>query len=160
LCVPARGAGRVSVGHMPMPDLYEPGEGCWEVRPAGQVVPMVACIANGGRDFPAGLASDLAVRPDTLWSDWLTRELYEFLPSLGVTTIVTAFSRYVADPNRDPAGDQHGSFWSSVVAAQTPEGQPVYHRPLSAAEISDRIRLAHRPFHRALDAERPVANAP
>ena len=135
-----------------MPDPCEPGESCWEVRPAGQAVPVVACIPHGGRNFPADLASDLAVSPDTLWSDWLTRELYEFLPSLGVTTIVTAFSRYVADPNRDPAGDQHGSFWSSVVPAQTPEGEPVYHRPLSAAEISYRIRLAHQPFHHALDA--------
>jgi N-formylglutamate deformylase len=85
-------------------------------------------------------------------SDWLTRELNEFLPSLGVTTIVTAFSRYVADPNRDPAGDQHGSFWSSVVPAQTPDGERVYRRPLSAADVSHRIRLAHQPFHHALDA--------
>jgi N-formylglutamate deformylase len=85
-------------------------------------------------------------------SDWLTRELNEFLPSLGVTTIVTAFSRYVADPNRDPAGDQHGSFWSSVVPAQTPDADRVYRRPLSAADVSHRIRLAHQPFHHALDA--------
>jgi N-formylglutamate deformylase len=133
-------------------DPREPGECYWEVRPAGQAVPVVASIPHGGRNFPAELASDMAVRPDTLWSDWLTRELYEFLPGLGVTTIVTAFSRYVADPNRDPAGDQHGSFWSSVVPAQTPEGERVYHRPLSAAEIRHRIRLAHQPFHDALDA--------
>jgi len=147
-----RDPGGLSIGGVTMPDLRKPGGGCWEERPVGREVPVVACIPHGGRNFPADLASDLAVPPDMLWSDWLTRELYEFLPSLGVTTIVTAFSRYVADPNRDPAGDQHGSFWSSVVPAQTPEGGPVYHRPLSAAEISHRIRLAHRPFHRALDA--------
>jgi N-formylglutamate deformylase len=151
-CVPNVSSGGPSISDMTVPDDGKPAGACWQVRLAGQAVPLVACIPHGGRHFPAELASDLAVPPDRLWSDWLTRELYEFLPSLGVTTIVTAFSRYVADPNRDPAGEQHGSFWSSVVPAQTPDGERVYHRPLSAAEISHRIRLAHEPFHRTLDA--------
>jgi N-formylglutamate deformylase len=87
-----------------------------------------------------------------LWSDWLTRELYAFLPELGITTVVTSFSRFVADVNRDPAGEQHGGFWTSVVAATMPRGRQIYQRPLTAAEISSRIRLAHEPFHRALDS--------
>jgi N-formylglutamate deformylase len=52
--------------------------------------------------------------------------------------------------NRDPSAG-HGGFWSSVVAARMPAGQPVYQRPLTTAEISHRVRLAHRPFHEALD---------
>jgi len=97
------------------------------------------------------LRSELAVDPATLWADWLTRELYGFLPGLGITTITTTFSRFVADVNRDPTGEQHGSFWSSVVAAQTAGGRPVYRRALTQAEISHRIRLVHEPFHRSLD---------
>jgi N-formylglutamate amidohydrolase len=97
------------------------------------------------------LTADLAVSPDILWSDWLTRELYAFLPDLGITTVITSFSRFVADVNRDPEGEQHGAFWSSVVVAQLPDGQPVYRRALSPAEIRHRIRIAHEPFHEALD---------
>ena len=73
------------------------------LEPAGLPAPVVACLPHGGRDYPAELAGDLAVRPDVLWSDWLTTELYAFLPELGVTTITTTFSRFVADVNRDPA---------------------------------------------------------
>jgi len=123
----------------------------WVLEPTGAVVPVIACLPHGGRDFPADLTSDLALDPGALWSDWLTRELYGFLPELGITTITTTLSRFVADVNRDPAGEQHGGFWTSVVAARTPEGQQVYRRALSPAEISHRIRAAHEPFHRALD---------
>lgn len=114
-------------------------------------VPVVACLPHGGRDYPAELAADLAVSQDFLWCDWLTRELYAFLPELGITTITTSFSRFVADVNRDPAGDRHGGFWTSVVAARMPNGRAVYQRALTSAEVTDRLRLAHQPFHHALD---------
>jgi N-formylglutamate deformylase len=124
----------------------------WVLAPSGPPLPVVACLPHGGGDFPADLAGELALSPGGLWSDWLTRELYAFLPGLGITTITTPFSRFVADVNRDPAGERHGGFWTSVVAARTPDGQPVYRRPLSRAEIRHRIRLAHVPYHRGLDA--------
>jgi N-formylglutamate deformylase len=123
----------------------------WVLEPAGDPVPVVACLPHGGRDFPAVLAGDLAVSPDELQADWLTRELYAFLPELGVTTVTTALSRFVADVNRDPASG-HGAFWTTVVAAQQPNtGRPLYTRPLTPAEIGARVALAHEPFHRALD---------
>jgi N-formylglutamate deformylase len=112
---------------------------------------VVASLPHGGRDYPAEFTGDLAVSPGILWSDWLTRELYGFLPGLGVTTVATSLSRFVADVNRDPAGEQHGGFWTSVVTAEMPDGRPVYRRPLAPAEIQRRIALAHEPFHRALD---------
>jgi N-formylglutamate deformylase len=124
----------------------------WLLEPTCPPVPVVACLPHGGRDFPADLAADLAVSRDILGSDWLTRELYAFLPELGITTITTTLSRFVADANRDPATGQRGGFWASVVSPELPGGRPVYHRPLSPAEISHRIRLAHEPFHAALDA--------
>jgi N-formylglutamate amidohydrolase len=123
----------------------------WVWPPQREAVPVIACLPHGGRHMPAELTGDLALNPSHLWSDWLTRELYAFLPELGITTIVTELSRFVADVNRDPAGEQHGKFWSSVVVAQTPRGNPVYRRPLTQQEIDHRVRLAHEPFHRALD---------
>jgi N-formylglutamate deformylase len=123
----------------------------WVLEPVVPPVPVVACLPHGGRDYPEDLTSDLAVSPDILWSDWLTRELYDFLPALGITTVATTFSRFVADVNRDPAGEQHGGFWASVVYAQMPNGRRVYRHELSPAQISHRIAVAHEPFHRALD---------
>jgi N-formylglutamate amidohydrolase len=122
----------------------------WVIEPACPPVPVVACLPHGGREYPAELTGDLAVRPDVLWSDWMTRELYEFLPELGITTITTRLSRFVADVNRDPAAG-HGAFWSTVVAARMPNGRAVYRRELDPAEIAHRVRLGHEPFHRALD---------
>ncbi len=122
------------------------------LEPGCQPVPVVACLPHGGLDYPAELTGALAVSPDILWSDWLTRDLYAFLPELGVTTITTSFSRFVADVNRDPHGEQHGGFWTSVVAARMPRGRAVYQRPLTSDEISHRIRIAHAPFHHALDS--------
>jgi N-formylglutamate deformylase len=121
------------------------------LEPRGDAVPVVACLPHGGLDYPAELAGELAVRPDILWSDWLTRDLYEFLPDLGITTVTTRFSRFIADVNRDPDGEQHGGFWTSVVAARMPNGRTVYRRPLTAAEIGHRIGVAHSPFHQAID---------
>jgi N-formylglutamate amidohydrolase len=112
---------------------------------------VVACLPHGGLDYPAELAGQLAVSPENLWSDWLTQDLYAFLPELGITTITTPFSRFVVDVNRDPDGEQHGGFWTSVVAARMPKGRAVYRRPLAPEEIRHRIQLAHAPFHQALD---------
>jgi N-formylglutamate amidohydrolase len=122
------------------------------LAPARAPAGVVACLPHGGRDYPADLTADLVVSPDILWSDWQTRELYDFLPELGVTTVTTALSRFVADVNRDPGGEQHGGFWSSVVSAELPDGRPVYRRALTEAEVHHRVALAHVPFHRSLDA--------
>jgi N-formylglutamate deformylase len=115
-------------------------------------VPVVACVPHGGLDYPEDLAADLVVNPRVLWGDWLTRELYDFLPELGIATVTTSFSRFVADVNRNPDGVQHGPLRMSVVADSFGSaGRPIYRRRLTADDIRYRIRLAHEPFHQALD---------
>lgn len=121
------------------------------LEPRCDAVPVVACLPHGGLHYPPELAAELAVHPDVLWSDWLTRDLYAFLPDIGIATVTTRFSRFVADVNRDPDGELHGGFWTSVVAARMPNGRAVYRRPLTEYEIGHRIEVAHAPFHRALD---------
>ena len=123
------------------------------IEPASPCVPIVACLPHGGLEYPPDLAVDLAMSPDELWSDMLTRELYDFLPELGITTITTRYSRFVADVNRDPDGDQHGGFRDSVVAAYLNSGRRLYRKELTQEQIRYRIQLAHEPFHRALDAK-------
>lgn len=122
------------------------------LEPTGAVVPVVACVPHGGRDYPRDLAQDLAFGPEVLWADWLTRELYDFLPELGITTVTTSFSRFVADVNRNPDGMRHGPLSTSVVADSFGSARrPIYRRRLTEDEIKYRIQLVHEPFHRALD---------
>jgi N-formylglutamate deformylase len=122
------------------------------IRPTVPAVPVVACLPHGGTDYPEDLAVDLTVRPEILWSDWLTRELYDFLPGLGIVTVTTSYSRFVADVNRNPDGTQHGPLSLSVVADSVGSShRPIYRRRLTADDIRHRIRLAHEPFHQALD---------
>jgi N-formylglutamate deformylase len=122
------------------------------IQPTGPAVPVVACVPHGGTDYPEDLAVDLKVRPEILWSDWLTRELYDFLPELGITTVTTSYSRFVADVNRNPDGPQHGPLSMCVVADSFGSARRlIYRRRLTAEDIRYRIRLAHEPFHRALD---------
>jgi N-formylglutamate deformylase len=120
------------------------------VRP-GVPVPVVACLPHDGDVYPAELAADLQVSPGFLYSDLLTTELYAFLPELGVTTITTRFSRFVADVNRDPSGPLFGPIQISVVAERLRNGRQLYRRPLTDAQLRQRVRLAHEPFHHAVD---------
>lgn len=120
------------------------------IVPTGSSVGVVASIPHGGRTVPPPFDEQLIVDPMTLWSDWFTDELYEFLPRLGVTVVRTSLSRFVADPNRDPTSG-HGKFWNSVVPASDWEGKPLYERPLTSTEVADRVTRAHAPFHRLLD---------
>jgi N-formylglutamate deformylase len=122
------------------------------IRPTGPVVPVVASIPHGGLDYPEDLAADLLVGPEVLWADWLTRELYDFLPELGISTVTTSYSRFVADVNRNPDGPQLGPLRLCVVADSFGSShRSIYRRRLTADDIKHRIRLAHEPFHRALD---------
>jgi N-formylglutamate deformylase len=120
------------------------------LAPTGPTVGILASIPHGGRTLPSPFDGQLAVDPMSLWSDWCTRELYEFLPALGIPVVRTSLSRFVADTNRDPETG-HGTFWTSVVPATDWEGNLLYRRPLAEAEVADRIATAHTPFHRLLD---------
>jgi N-formylglutamate deformylase len=117
----------------------------------GAPTAVVLSVPHGGTAVPAACTEGLRVPPATLWSDWYTAELYDLTDELAVPTVLTGLSRFVADPNRAPAPPLHGSFWSTVVPATDPSGEPIYDRELSAQEVSARLDLAHTPYHRALD---------
>lgn len=112
---------------------------------------LVLSVPHGGRTVPARFRSGLLRAADDLWADWNTDELYDFSLDLEIPTVIARLSRFVADPNRDPAGERHGSFWSAIVPATDPWDVPLYDRPLDAEELDTRIAAAHQPFHEALD---------
>lgn len=119
--------------------------------------PVVAAIPHAGRRVPAEFGATLAVPTEPLSSDWYTDELWNFLPGHGITTVATTLSRFVADPNRDPASGQ-GRFWRAVVpVTDRSSGSPVHARQLTGDEVRARIAAAHTPFHRMLDRELDAA---
>jgi N-formylglutamate deformylase len=119
-------------------------------EPTVAPVAVVASISHGGEEFPAGVVQPVGTAGE-LTSDTATRELYGFLPELGVATVETALSRYVADPNRDP-GSGAGAFWTSVVATATAWDMELYAAGLSPEEVERRVAIAHMPYHDALGA--------
>src|SRR5690242_11588001 len=85
-------------------------------------------------------------------TDWHLHHLYDFLPSLGVTTIYAAYSRFVADLNRPPDDKPlyPGRYETGFVALKTFWGDEIYRTPPSPEEISRRRELVHAPYHARL----------
>ena len=73
------------------------------LNPLDFELPIIASLPHSGVMIPssvADLCTDLHLK--TLRNtDWHLRELYDFLPALGVHVVQADFSRYVIDPNRN-----------------------------------------------------------
>ncbi|PZN32195.1 MAG: N-formylglutamate deformylase [Proteobacteria bacterium] len=119
--------------------------------------PLLLSIPHSGTDL-RGLDSRfvshwLATR-DT---DWHVDRLYAFATALGATVVRTTVSRSVIDVNRDPSGRSlyPGLATTELCPTTTFDGEPLYRRPtpLSPAEIAQRRREYHEPYHAALRAE-------
>jgi N-formylglutamate deformylase len=121
-----------------------------EVVNAGATSPIVVSLPHAGVSYPAEFTPPVNTDVCDLWHDWYTGALYAFVRDLDVQVVTTSFSPFVANPNRDPAGPSHGSFWTSLVPAQDTVGKPLYDGPLGASEIARRVELAHTRYHAAL----------
>jgi N-formylglutamate amidohydrolase len=86
-------------------------------------------------------------------TDWYLDQLYDFLPTMGVTVIAATHSRYVADVNRNPDGVLFGAFFDSVVAGTTAHGRPIYRKAPTLDDLATRIERYHRPYHATVDEE-------
>lgn len=125
-------------------------------EPDGPTVPLVVSIPHCGIEVPPQIAAqfaseDIAALPMT---DWHLHHLYDFLPSLGVTTIHARYSRLVVDLNRDPRSQPlyPGRFETGIVPKETFDGRPVFRTFPGDPEIRDRCLRYHRPYHQRLDA--------
>lgn len=87
-------------------------------------------------------------------TDWHIDRLYRGLRP-DVTMVRANFHRYVIDANRDPAGHSlyPGQNTTGLVPATDFDGNPIWDRPITDAETTDRIARFHAPYHRALQAE-------
>ena len=121
-----------------------------EVVNATATSPIVVSLPHAGASYPSEFTLPVNTNVGDLWHDWYTGALYAFVRDLDVQVVTTTFSPFVANPNRDPAGPVHGSFWTSLVPAQNTVGEPLYDGPLGEREIARRVELAHTPYHAAL----------
>ncbi|MFU8896486.1 MAG: N-formylglutamate amidohydrolase [Gammaproteobacteria bacterium] len=124
--------------------------------PTVTAVPLVVSIPHTGTWLPdavrAGLASRaMLAQPMT---DWHLHRLYDFLPTLGATTIFATVSRFAVDLNRppEPRALYPGRFETGLVPLQTFQGEPVFSEPPDAAEVAARRQAWHTPYHARLQS--------
>ena len=120
--------------------------------------PLVVSFPHTGTDIPpdieAQLVSPWLARKDT---DWWVHLLYDFVRSLGATTVRTALSRTVIDVNRDPSGASlyPGQATTELCPTTTFDGEPLYKPGATPneSEIARRRAEYFGPYHSALTAE-------
>jgi N-formylglutamate deformylase len=120
--------------------------------------PLIVSFPHTGTDIPddieAKLCSPWLARKD---ADWWVHLLYDFVRSLGATTVRTALSRTVIDVNRDPSGASlyPGQATTELCPTATFDGEPLY----LPGEEPDDVEIARRraayfdPYHGVLAAE-------
>ena len=117
--------------------------------------PIILAQPHSGMDVPENIRANLnEIGRRLLDTDWHIPRLYDGL--LPEASIVRAnFSRYVIDPNRDPAGGSlyPGQNTTSLVPETTFDGVPIWKTPLTDEDIADRLACFHVPYHDALRAE-------
>jgi N-formylglutamate deformylase len=127
----------------------------FHVRDASTVeVPIVVSIPHTGIYVPESIRAEFAssyIRSLPM-TDWYLHHLYDFLPSLGITTIYATYSRFVADLNRPPDDKPlyPGRYETGMVAAKTFWGEDIYQTPPSAEEIERRRTMVYAPYHARL----------
>jgi formiminoglutamase len=138
---------------MNVPTVHPP----WlEVHPGD--APLIVSFPHTGTDIPTDIESKLVspwlARKD---ADWWVHLLYDFVRSLGATTVRTTLSRTVIDVNRDPSGASlyPGQMTTELCPVTTFDGEALYLAGAEpdAAEIARRRAEYFDPYHGALAAE-------
>lgn len=120
--------------------------------------PLVVSFPHTGTDIP----SDIEQRLVSPWlarkdADWWVHLLYDFVQSLGATTVRTALSRTVIDVNRDPSGASlyPGQATTELCPITTFDGEPLYvpGAEPTKAEIARRRAAYFDSYHAALASE-------
>ena len=119
--------------------------------------PLLLTQPHGGLEIPetiaAGLNASGLARAD---ADWHIGRLYDGLAA-AATVVSTPLHRYVIDVNRDPADRPlyPGQNGTGLCPTTTFDGDPIYRdgQAPDAAEIRERQRLYHQPYHDAVGGE-------
>ena len=128
-------------------------------KPSFAEVPVLANIPHSGTYIPEEIAPQFTEQQfkSRIMTDWHLDKLYDFLPELGVTSLVANIYRFVVDLNREIKEPLYGPFFSSVICSEKPPGLPqdryfpIYNREPTRAEIEERIEKYHTPYHEQLN---------
>ena len=134
--------------------------------PAAPPVPLVCDSPHSGTNYPADFAHAVPRALLRRGEDTDVEALWQAVPSVGGTLLAAHFPRTYIDCNRneddlDPGlldgtwptplnpGEKtrlgFGLVWRNIGA-----GRPIYERPLTVAEVRNRIESYYRPYHAAL----------
>jgi len=129
-------------------------------EPKGAEIPVVVEIPHAGVFVDAASLATLAAPARSIGqdADLYVDELYAGAADQGATVLAALASRYVCDLNRAetdldglavqgaPArSTPHGLIWRS-----TTENVPALTAPLESTELTRRLELVYRPYHRTL----------
>ena len=135
--------------------------------PTARPLPIVIDSPHSGTDYPADFGSvrqGLALRQG---EDTWVHELWGSAPLHGATLLAAEFPRAYIDPNRSLSEIDTALLSDAWPGPVTPsrktelgiglvwrlmDGQPIYDRRLSAAEVQGRIERCWQPYHDALYA--------
>ncbi len=121
--------------------------------------PLILSQPHPGTELMAGMESRMTVEalqlPDT---DWHIPQLYAGIATdLSATVISARYSRFVADLNRDPAGNSlyPGQSVTGLCPTDLFDDTPIYKagQEPSDTEITERRKEYWQPYHDALEAE-------
>jgi N-formylglutamate amidohydrolase len=141
----------------------EPRESIFELlRPSRDGLPVLVSVPHAGLEVPPAVRESLLVDDSVLRADadLAVDELWREAPAAGAALLVARYSRYVVDLNR-AAGDvdslsvpEHpfplADARRGVVWRLSTCGRPALARPLTLAELRERLARYHEPYHAAL----------
>lgn len=117
--------------------------------------PLILGLPHTGTHVPEAILGRLNARGRILAdTDWHVERLYDGL--LADATIVRAtFHRYVIDANRGPDDSSlyPGQNTTGLVPLTDFDGEPIWTKELTDADIAERKAKFHAPYHAALAAE-------
>lgn len=131
------------------------------VLPEGAPSAVIVEVPHAGLGVDAAALASLAAPASSLArdADLFVDRLYQDAPLEGATLLVGEMSRYVVDLNRAErdvdagsvqGGGEHLRAPRGLVWRLTSDGAPALHAPLSRAELTRRLELFYRPYHREL----------
>lgn len=131
---------------------------------------LVLDSPHSGVDYPADFQYAIPLAVLRRAEDTHVEKLYDFARELGVGWVEALFARSYLDANRHPGEldvSMIDGFWPGEVASDgvflaktslgkgviwrtTDEGEPIYRRQLSVAEVQARLRNCWQPYHDAV----------